>query len=82
MTGGFSGAEMVAICRDAALLALEEGDENDEDRTNTTTTTTGQGRLPMIEMRHLTASIQSMPRQITPSMIEFYKTYQEKVTAI
>ena len=81
MTGGFSGAEMVAICRDAALLALEEGDENDEDRTNTTTTT-GQGRLPMIEMRHLTASIQSMPRQITPSMIEFYKTYQEKVTAI
>ena len=72
---------MVAICRDAALLALEEGDENDEDRTNTTTTT-GQGRLPMIEMRHLTASIQSMPRQITPSMIEFYKTYQEKVTAI
>jgi SpoVK/Ycf46/Vps4 family AAA+-type ATPase len=74
VTGGFSGAEMVALCRDAALLALEEVDD--------VVGSTDVSNAPMIEMRHLYKAIESMPRQITPSMIEFYKSYQENVTVI
>ena len=63
-TGGFSGAEIVAICREAALYAIEEDDE---------TINTGK---PMICMRHLMKSIQGMKRQITPEMLNFYVRFR------
>lgn len=80
VTGGFSGAEMVAICRDAALLALEEDEE--ARAAGESMNVALRPQPPTIEMRHLTMAIQSMPRQITPSMVEFYKSYQENVTVI
>ena len=61
---GFSGAEMVSICRDAALLALEEMDENSLDIS------------PKIEMKHLLQAMRETQRQITPSMIKFYEDFQ------
>lgn len=62
---GFSGAEIVAICRDAALLALEESD------------TLASNSLPKIEMCHLELAMKGMQRQITPSMVNFYASYHE-----
>jgi len=61
---GFSGAELIAICRDAALLAIEEDDEE-------------QNNCPelMIHMRHLTKALANTPRQVTQSMLDFYAAY-------
>jgi SpoVK/Ycf46/Vps4 family AAA+-type ATPase len=62
---GFSGAEVVAICRDAALLALEESEELTADST------------PKLHMRHLLRAITSMQRQITPEMLDFYASFRK-----
>ena len=64
VTQGVSGAEIVAICRDAALLALEESDS------------LTSSSMPKIEMRHLELAMKGMQRQITPSMISFYESYR------
>ena len=61
---GFSGAEIIAICRDAALMALEE-QANAE-------------IVPVITLQHLEKAIKSMNRQITPSMLAFYNQYQQR----
>jgi SpoVK/Ycf46/Vps4 family AAA+-type ATPase len=66
VTQGFSGAECVAICRDAALLALEEIED------------TGEDIIPQIRMQHLLEAAGGMKRQITPQMIEFYASFREK----
>jgi SpoVK/Ycf46/Vps4 family AAA+-type ATPase len=65
---GFSGAEVVAICRDAALLALEESEELTADST------------PKLHMRHLLRAIESMQRQITPEMLDFYASFRNSPT--
>lgn len=65
LSGGFSGAELIAVCKDAALLALEEDDSNP----------TGD-ELPSIKMRHLLKAIKGMMRQITPEMIAFYESFR------
>jgi transitional endoplasmic reticulum ATPase len=62
LTSGFSGAEVVAMCRDAALLALEESEEHLD-------------VAPMIQMKHLVAAIQDSKRNITPAMIAFYAAF-------
>jgi len=64
VTGGFSGAELVAICREAALFAIEEDEE---------TTQTGK---PIICMRHMMKSINGMKRQITPEIIDLYAKFR------
>jgi SpoVK/Ycf46/Vps4 family AAA+-type ATPase len=64
---GFSGAEMVAICRDAALLALEESDS-----------LASTDSMPKIAMRHLLQATKDMQRQITHEMLEFYNSYRER----
>ena len=66
---GCSGAEMVALCRDAALLALEESDR-------LSTASTAQ-EVPTIAMRHLVQALQDTQRQITPEMIDFYASYRD-----
>ena len=60
---GYSGAEIVSICREAALFAIEEVDtlENEEE--------------PFIKMSHILRSIQSTKKQITPSMLSFYDSF-------
>ena len=67
MSGGFSGAELIAICREAALFAIEEDDER----------MTGSGS-PQIAMRHLTRAIEGMQRQITQAMLDFYASFNTK----
>lgn len=68
VSGGFSGAEIVALCRDAALLALEESDDlMSENR-------------PLIQMSHLLAAANEMKRQITPEMLEFYSSYGRSIS--
>lgn len=70
ITGGFSGAELVAICREAALYAIEEHEEN-EDMASTSTS-----NLPLIHMKHLLKSVQNVKKQITPEMLQFYARFQ------
>lgn len=65
---GFSGAEIVAICRDAALLALEETDDLMADSE------------PSLQMRHLLKAVDAMKKQITPEMLEFYDSFRRKAT--
>lgn len=61
---GFSGAEIIAICRDAALMALEEQSQSDA--------------AAIITLHHLENSIASMNRQISPEMLAFYARYRER----
>lgn len=63
-SGGFSGAEIISVCRDAALLAIEEDDEE-----------MSEGDTLMIRMRHLTSAIKTTPRQVTRAMLDFYDVY-------
>jgi SpoVK/Ycf46/Vps4 family AAA+-type ATPase len=67
VSGGLSGAELVAACRDAALVALEE-DEKMEDAYSS----------PMIRMHHILGALTSIERQITQEMLDFYANYQGK----
>jgi len=69
VSGGFSGAELVAVCKEAALLALEE-DESTPATSN---------ELPSIKMRHLLQAIDGMKRQITPEMIKFYEDFRSTI---
>lgn len=66
VSGGFSGAELIAVCKDAALLALEEDE-----------TCNVSKEMPRIQMRHLLRSINGMQRQITPAMNEFYESFRK-----
>ena len=66
MSGGLSGAEIIAVCRNAALMALDEDDTKSLE-------VSGQ---PQIRMSHLLQAIQTMERQITPEMLAFYASYR------
>eukprot|EP00559_Dactyliosolen_fragilissimus_P003212 CAMPEP_0184868818 /NCGR_PEP_ID=MMETSP0580-20130426/31849_1 /TAXON_ID=1118495 /ORGANISM="Dactyliosolen fragilissimus" /LENGTH=1240 /DNA_ID=CAMNT_0027369937 /DNA_START=98 /DNA_END=3820 /DNA_ORIENTATION=- len=63
LTGGFSGAELISICREAAFFAIEEYDNTDKIA------------LPIITSKHLIQSIKGIKRQITPQMLDFYSSY-------
>ena len=60
LTAGFSGAEIVAACSEAAMLAIEAQSTN-------------------LTYKHLTAAIKAVVPQITPSMLQFYKTCAAKL---
>jgi len=66
ISGGFSGAEIVGICREAAFLAIEESDESPETYE------------PTIGMSHILKSINGTKRQITPKMLLFYDSFQAR----
>jgi transitional endoplasmic reticulum ATPase len=76
-SAGFSGAEMVAICRDASLLALEEVSDCQNVTASAESEKIDNETRPMVEMRHLLSAMQDMQRQITPAMINFYTSYTE-----
>lgn len=65
VSGGLSGAELIAACRDAALLAMEEYEEMEDTLVD-----------PIVRMDHLMQSLTSMERQITPSMLDFYASFR------
>jgi len=65
VSGGLSGAELIAACRNAALKALEDYEEN-------------ENRLvdPIITTEHLYNILTCMERQITQEMLDFYASFQ------
>lgn len=63
---GFSGAEIVSICREAALYAIEEIDKKSPDEE------------PMMQMHHVMQSLKNTKQQITPQMLQFYSSYGSK----
>jgi SpoVK/Ycf46/Vps4 family AAA+-type ATPase len=67
VSAGLSGAELVAACRDAALMALEEDEKMENEFC-----------APQIRMHHLVQALSSMERQITEEMLDFYATFQGK----
>ena len=69
MSGGFSGAELIAICREAALLAIEEADERKDTADSL-----------QIAMRHLVRAIGEMQRQVTPEMLDYYASFNKHGT--
>lgn len=70
VSGGFSGAEIIAICREAALLAIEEYDESPTKASSLA-----------ISMKHLMQAVVTMQRQISPEMLDFYAQYARSITA-
>ncbi len=60
LTEGFSGAEVVTICREAAMIAIERDLEN----------------ASSIDMSHLSEAIGRWKPQITESMLSFYRNFQ------
>ena len=67
---------MVAACRNAALLALEEANRLVDADGSGNNNNGGTG--PSIQMRHLLQSLKSAERQITPEMLDFYASFQQK----
>jgi len=60
---GYSGAEIIALCRDAALHAIGEMDDGHIDR-------------PQIHMKHLLRSISEMKPRTTKDMLQFYESFR------
>jgi AAA family ATPase len=58
-TEGFSGAEMVALCREAALCAVEEDPVG----------------ARWLRGKHMEEALLGWERQITPEMLDFYRGY-------
>jgi SpoVK/Ycf46/Vps4 family AAA+-type ATPase len=71
---GYSGAEIVAICQDAALFALEETDDSPAEEV------LDHKSPAKVSMRHLLKASKGMQRQITPEMLDFYATYQNNTS--
>ncbi len=65
ISGGLSGAELIGACRDAALKAMEEFEEDGNSSAD-----------PMITTEHVLTTLTEMERQITPQNLEFYASFQ------
>jgi transitional endoplasmic reticulum ATPase len=63
LSKGYSGAEIIALCRDAALHAIGEMDDGIIDR-------------PQIHMKHLLMSINDMKPRTTTEMLRFYESFR------
>lgn len=64
-TDGYSGAELVAICRHAALYAIADTPDDNDDPVQ-------------IQLSHLHQSISNMKPQITTQMLEFYASFRKR----
>jgi AAA family ATPase len=58
-TAGFSGAEIVGVCTEAAMLAIEANEQ-------------------YLRCEHVLQAIAEVKPQITPAMLEFYRSCAEK----
>ena len=63
---GYSGAEIIALCRDAALHAIGEMDE-------------GISQRPQIHMKHLLRSVSEMTPHTSKSMLQFYESFRGRL---
>ena len=84
LTSGFSGAEIVSCCSEAALLVVSEGfehsfvDNNQTSNANQVINQGGGSGLRDVTQKDLLSVIQKIVPQITTQMIEFYESYKEK----
>lgn len=62
---GYTGAEIVSICRDAALLAIGEMDD-------------GNLEPPQIRLGHMLEAIKNLKPRTTSEMLHFYDSYGRK----
>lgn len=60
---GFSGAEIVSICREASLFAIEECDKD------------ASVADPIVTMDNIIRSLKGTKRQISPEMLNFYEKF-------
>ena len=67
LTGGFSGAEVVGLCREACMLAIEEGVVVD---------TTEESPGLKVRQRHLVKAAKNTTKQITEEMLAFYRKWK------
>ena len=67
VSGGLSGAELIGACRDAALKAMEEFEEDGNNLAD-----------PVVTTEHVLTTLSEMERQITPENLEFYASFQRK----
>ena len=58
---GYSGAEMVAVFREAALCAIQSA---------------AAGESPTLTAPHVLAAIEAVPRQVTREMLDFFDAFQ------
>lgn len=63
ISNGYTGAELVAICRDAALRSIEDMDN-------------GKIEDPIICMNHLIQSIGDMKPRTSVEMLQFYESFR------
>lgn len=63
LSKGYSGAEIIALCRDAALHAISEMDDGIIDR-------------PQIRMKHLLLSLNNLKPRTTNEMLRFYESFR------
>lgn len=66
-SSGYSGAEIVSVCREAALYAIEEIDMKAQK--------VDKNEEPTIQMHHVIRSLHKTKRQITTEMLEFYSSF-------
>lgn len=62
---GYTGAEIVAICRDAALHAIGETDD-------------GNVEQPQIRIQHLLEAMKNLKPRTTAQQLQFYENYGRK----
>ena len=73
---GYTGAEIIALCRDAALHAIGEMDEEREEDGVIIDDNIHIGGVPQICMRHLLRSIEDMRPRTTKEMLTFYESFR------
>ena len=66
-TEGYSGAELAAVCNEAALKALEEAIE-------------GQAAVdtPMVKKAHFAAALKAVTPRISQDLLNVYAEFQQK----
>ena len=64
-TAGYSGAEVVMVCREAALLAIRES--------------VGKGALPRATATHFNQALQAVQPRITAETVRFYEEFERSL---
>lgn len=81
-TEGCSGAEVVAVCREAAMLAIREALESTVAGANCTEDATrsdpGEDSLPCARPEHFERALSDVRPRIDPATVRFYEEFDKK----
>jgi len=69
-TEGMSGAEVLGVLREAGSRALAEAMASGD------VSLVAEGGSAAVTLQHINAAASSMPRQVTPSMLQFYESWR------